>query len=116
MRKIKLSDFLQYGKICLPQKISIDMGLVNTISCNLHCVQLSESLIAVPARAFLEKGWFAVDDNGTLISLTDSDIGQKIVIIDDLHLWFALKQVKYAPQDVFIQLLDAMPRTKKYGF
>lgn len=116
MRKIKLSDFQKFGKICLPQKISIDMGLVNTISCNLHCIPLSESLIAVPAKSFLGKGWFAVDDNGTLISLTDPDIEQKIVIIDDLHLWFALKQVKYDPQGIFIEILDAMPRTKKYGF
>lgn len=116
MKTIKLSDFTANGgRICLPQKISIDMGLVNTILCNLHCVNPSEPLIAISARDFLAKGWLAVDENGTLISLSDSDINKKIVIIHDLHLWVALKQSANS-QDVEIQIQDTMTRTKKYNF
>ncbi|WP_298615250.1 hypothetical protein [uncultured Odoribacter sp.] len=117
MKKVKLSDFInQGGKICLPQKISIDMGYVNTLVCNLHCVSLSEPLTAVSGKDFLAKGWLAVDENGTLISLTDTDIDQKIVIVHDLHLWFALQRYKGNAQDADIVITDTLPRTKKYNF
>ncbi len=49
--------------------------------------------------------------------LMDSDLSQKLVIIDDLNLYFALQQeTLLEDNNVIVEILDDLPRTKRWSF
>ena len=110
-----LEEFKQKGYIlCLPQKIRLDTGLIGKLTCNLHCNANAPMLI--PAKIFLSRGWLAVDDNGDLLSLLDTDIGRKLVLLEDISLYFALQQTRILDSNIAVDILTEMPRGKKWTF
>ena len=49
--------------------------------------------------------------------LMDSDLSQKLVIIDDLNLYFALQQEMLLEDDnVVVEILDDLSRAKRWSF
>ncbi len=102
--------------ICLPQKIRLDTGLIGRLSCNLHCNSNTPTLNLLPAGIFLSKGRLAVDDNGDLISLLDTDIDRKLVVIEDINLYFAIRQSKLSDSEVLVNIQTEMPGNKKWNF
>ena len=49
--------------------------------------------------------------------LMDSDLSQKLVIIDDLNLYFALQQEMLMEDDnVVVEILNDLPRAKRWSF
>lgn len=112
-----LQEFKQKGYIlCLPQKIRLDTGLIGKLTCNLHCNANVPTLHLIPAKNFLLRGWLAVDDNGELISLLDTDIDRKLVLIEDISLYFALQQTKIPDSNIAVDILTEMPRSRKWTF
>lgn len=112
-----LQEFKQKGYIlCLPQKIRLDTGLIGKLTCNLHCSANAPMLHVIPAKTFLSKGWLAVDDNGELISLLDTDIDRKLVLLEDISLYFALQQTRILDSNIVVDILIEMPRGKKWSF
>ena len=112
-----LQELKQKGYIlCLPQKIRLDTGLIGKLTCNLHCNANALMLHVIPAKIFLSRGWLAVDDNGDLISLLDTDIDRKLALIEDISLYFALQQTKLPDSNIVVDILTEMPRGKKWNF
>ena len=108
---ITLQDLKQKGYVlCLPQKIRLDTGFIGKLTCNLHCSANAPMLHVIPAKTFLSKGWLAVDDNGELISLLDTDIDRKLVLLEDISLYFALQQTKILDGNIAVDILTEMPR------
>ncbi|WP_418756913.1 hypothetical protein [Eubacterium ventriosum] len=58
----------------------------------------------------------AVDDNGDLLSLLDTDIGRKLVLLEDISLYFALQQTRILDSNIAVDILTEMPRGKKWTF
>lgn len=100
---------------CLPQKGKVDMGMLGAYQCTLKVQYDMVTLKAIPARLFLSKGWLAVDDNGGLITILDSDLDKKVVVIEDLNLFFAIRQTQEI-ENVWIEIMDDMPRGKRWRF
>ena len=112
-----LEELKQKGYVlCLPQKIRLDTGLIGKLSCNLHCNANALTLHLIPAKIFLSRGGLAVDDNGELISLLDTDIDRKLVLIEDISLYFALQQTKIPDSNIAVDILTEMPRGRKWSF
>ena len=112
-----LQEFKQKGYILrLPQKIRLDTGLIGKLTCNLHCNANAPMLHVIPAKIFLSRGWLAVDDNGDLISLLDTDIDRKLALIEDISLYFALQQTKLPDSNIVVDILTEMPRSRKWTF
>jgi len=112
-----LQELKQKGYVlCLPQKIRLDTGLIGKLTCNLHCNTNAPMLHVIPAKIFLSRGWLAVDDNGELISLLDTDIDRKLALIEDISLYFALQQTKLPDSNIVVDILTEMPRGKKWNF
>lgn len=106
-----LEELKQKGYVlCLPQKIRLDTGLIGKLTCNLHCNANAPTLHVIPAKTFLSKGWLAVDDNGELISLLDTDIDRKLVLLEDISLYFALQQTKILDGNIAVDILTELPR------
>ena len=103
LEELKQKEYI----LSLPQKIRLDTGLIGKLTCNLH---------VIPAKIFLSKGWLAVDDNGELISLLDSDIDRKLALIEDISLYFALQQTRILDSNIAVDILTEMPRGKKWSF
>ncbi len=112
-----LQELKQKGYVlCLPQKIRLDTGLIGKLTCNLLCNANAPILHLIPAKNFLSRGWLAVDDNGELISLLDTDIDRKLVLIEDISLYFALRQTRILDSNIAVDILTEMPRGKKWTF
>jgi len=106
-----LEELKQKGYVlCLPQKIRLDTGLIGKLTCNLHCNANAPMLHVIPAKIFLSKGWLAVDDNGDLLSLLDTDV------LEDISLYFALQQTRILDSNIAVDILTEMPRGKKWSF
>jgi len=101
--------------LCTPKDVKADMGMVGTYKNNLKVCTNQITLNAIPAKLFLEKGRVAVDDNGTHITLLDSDIDKKLVIIEDLNLFIAICQTQQI-QNVWVDILDNPQRSKRWSF
>lgn len=103
--------------LCFPKEVKIDMLLVGTYRCCLK-VPCNEILLnAIYAEPFLRKGYNTTDPNGTLLTLLDSDLDKKLVIIGELNLYFALQQDSLLDSDnVLVEILDEFPRSKKWSF
>ena len=46
-----------------------------------------------------------MDDNGELISLLDMDIDRKLVLLEDISLYFALQQTKLPDSNIVVDIL-----------
>ena len=112
LEELKQKEYI----LSLPQKIRLDTGLIGKLTCNLHCNANAPMLHVIPAKIFLSKGWLAVDDNGELISLLDSDIDRKLALIEDISLYFALQQTRILDSNIAVDILTEMPRSKKWTF
>lgn len=74
-------------------------------------------LEAVSAEVFLKRGYKAADPNGIPVTLLDSDLPKKLVIVEDLNLYFALQQEMLQDDDnVAVEILYDLPRAKKWSF
>ena len=74
-------------------------------------------LEAVSAEVFIRRGYKATDPNGILVTLLDSDLPNKLVIVEDLNLYFALQQEMLLEDDnVVVGILDDLPRAKRWSF
>lgn len=96
---------------CYPQKWKVDMGMIGSYQCALKVYNNTIHLKTIPAVLFLAKGWQAVDDNGYLITLLDSDIDKKLVVIEDLNLYFAIRNSQEMDK-LWIEVLNKMPKEK----
>lgn len=112
LEELKQKEYI----LSLPQKIRLDTGLIGKLTCNLHCNANAPMLHVIPAKIFLSKGWLAVDDNGELISLLDSDIDRKLALIEDISLYFALQQTRILDSNIAVDILTEMPRGKNGVF
>ena len=58
-----------------------------------------------------------IRDNGIPVTLLDSDLPNKLVIVEDLNLYFALQQEMLLEDDnVVVGILDDLPRAKRWSF
>jgi len=102
---------------CLPVKPKVDMTMIGSYRCNLKVYNGEVILEAVNAEVFLRRGYKATDPNGITITLLDSDLPKKLVIVEDLNLYFALQQeILLEDDNVVIEILDDLPRAKKWKF
>ena len=102
---------------CTPVNPKVDMIMVGSYRCNLKIHTGEVMLEAVSAEVFLRRGYKATDPNGILVTLLDSDLSQKLVIIDDLNLYFALQQeTLLEDNNVVVEILDDLPRAKRWSF
>ena len=59
----------------------------------------------------------AIDDNGTPLTLLDQDLSQKLVIIEDLNLFFALQREELIlNNNVWLEVLSNLPKNRKRTF
>lgn len=102
---------------CLPANPKVDMTMIGSYRCNLKVHNGEVMLQAVIAEVFLRRGYKATDPNGIPVTLLDSDLSQKLVIIDDLNLYFALQQeIQLEDNNVIVEILDDLPRAKRWSF
>ena len=102
---------------CTPVNPKVDMIMVGSYRCNLKIHTGEVMLEAVSAEVFLRRGYKATDPNGIIVTLLDSDLSQKLVIIDDLNLYFALQQeTQLEDNNVIVEILDDLPRAKRWSF
>ena len=74
-------------------------------------------LEAVSAEVFLRKGYKAADPDGIPVTLLDSDLPKKLVIVEDLNLYLALQQETLLEDDnVAVEILDNLSRAKRWSF
>ena len=92
---------------CTPVNPKVDMIMVGSYRCNLKIHTGEVMLEAVSAEVFLRRGYKATDPNGIIVTLLDSDLSQKLVIIDDLNLYLALQQEMLMEDDnVVVEILN----------
>lgn len=102
---------------CLPEQIKLNSSVLATYKCALKVCIDRALLKAVPASLFLEKGLLAIDDNGVPLTLLDQDLSQKLVIIDDLNLLFALQKEELILNNyVWLEVLSNLPKNRKWTF
>lgn len=104
-------------QFCLPVNPKVDMMMVGSYRCNLKIHTGEVMLVAVSAENFLRKGYKAADFNGISVTLLDPDLSKKLVIVEDLNLYFALQQEQLLDSvNVMVELLEDLPRGKKWIF
>lgn len=102
---------------CTPVNPKVDMIMVGSYRCNLKIHTGEVMLEAVSAEVFLRRGYKATDPNGIPVTLLDSDLPNKLVIVEDLNLYFALQQEMLLEDDnVVVGILDDLPRAKRWSF
>lgn len=117
MKKLYKDLIRENYVFCLPKEVKIDMQLVGAYRCNLK-VPCNEILLkAVCAEGFLKKGYNATDANGTLLTLLDSNLEKYLVVIEDLNLYFALREDAYLDDNnVWVEILSDLPKSRRYSF
>lgn len=104
-------------QFCLPVNPKVDMMMVGSYRCNLKIHTGEVMLVAVSAENFLRKGYKVADFNGISVTLLDPDLSKKLVIVEDLNLYFALQQEQILDSvNVMVELLEDLPRGKKWNF
>jgi len=74
-------------------------------------------LEAISAEVFLRRGYKATDPDGISVTLLDSDLPKKLVIVEDLNLYLALQQETLLEDDnVVVEILNDLPRAKRWSF
>ncbi len=111
-------EYIDLGYIfCLPEQIKLNSSVLATYQCALKACIGRVLLKAVPASLFLEKGLLAIDDNGTPLTLLDQDLSQKLVIIEDLNLFFALQREELIlNNNIWLEVLSNLPKNRKCTF
>ena len=102
--------------LCLPGQVKLDTGTLGSYLGALKVTTERILLKVVPARLFLERGYTAVDDNGTSLTLLDPDLDRKLVVIGDLNLYFALQQDSSCFEDVWVEVVSELPKGKKWYY
>ena len=101
----------------MPEQIKLNSSVLATYQCALKACIGRALLKAVPASVFLEKGLLAIDDNGTPLTLLDQDLSQKLVIIEDLNLFFALQREELIlNNNIWLEVLSNLPKNRKRTF
>lgn len=100
--------------LCLPGQIKLDAGKLGSYLSVLKVTTERILLKVIPARLFLERGYIAVDDNGTSLTLLDSDLDKKLVVIGDLNLYFALQQDSSYLADAWVEVISEFPKGRKW--
>lgn len=102
---------------CTPVNPKVDMIMVGSYRCNLKIHTGEVMLEAVSAEVFLRRGYKATDPNGISVTLLDSDLSKKLVIVEDLNLYLALQQEMLMEDDnVVVEILNDLPRAKRWSF
>lgn len=102
---------------CTPVNPKVDMMMVGSYRCNLKVHTGGIMLEAVFAEVFLRKGYKAADPDGIPVTLLDSDLPKKLVIVEDLNLYLALQQETLLEDDnVAVEILDNLSRAKRWSF
>lgn len=102
---------------CVPVNPKVDMTMVGAYRCNLKIHAGEITLEAVYAEEFLRKGYKATDPDGYSVTLLDSDLDRKLVIVEDLNLYLALQQEMILKDDnVTVEVLNNLLRTKRWNF
>lgn len=102
---------------CLPANPKVDMMMVGSYRCNLKVHTGEVMLEAVSAEVFLRRGYKATDPDGISVTLLDSDLPKKLVIVEDLNLYLALQQETLLEDDnVVVEILNDLPRAKRWSF
>lgn len=102
---------------CVPVNSKVDMMMVGSYRCNLKVHTGEVMLEAVSAEVFLRRGYRATDPNGISVTLLDSDLPKKLVIVEDLNLYLALQQETLLEDDnVTVEILNDLPRAKRWSF
>lgn len=110
-------ELLSTGHVfCLPEQVKLKPGALWSNLCALKAGNGPIILKAVQARPFLEKGYMAVDDNGIFLTSLDPDLDKKLVVIDDLNLYFALQQDSSCFEDVRVEILSKFPKGRKWYY
>ena len=104
-------------QFCLPVHPKVDMMMVGSYRCNLKVHTGEVMLEAVFAEDFLMKGYKATDLNGIPVTLLDSDLPNKLVVVEDLNLYIALQQEQLLDNPcVLVEVLNDLPRAKRWSF
>lgn len=116
--KKRYKDLIADGyAFCLPKEVKIDTLLVGTYRCSLKIPCNDILLKTVCAESFLKKGYNVTDPNGALLTLLNNDLEKYLVVIEDLDLYFALREDSLLDDDnVWIEVLSDLPRSKRYSF
>lgn len=102
---------------CVPVNPKLDMMMVGAYRCNLKVHTGEVTLEAVYAEDFLKKGYKATDQSGVSVTILDSDLYKKLVIVEDLNLYLALQQEMLLEDDnVTVENLGDLPRAKRWSF
>lgn len=102
---------------CLPANPKVDMTMIGSYRCNLKVHNGEVMLEAVSAEVFLRRGYKATDPDGISVTLLDSDLPKKLVIVEDLNLYLALQQETLLEDDnVVVEILNDLPRAKRWSF
>lgn len=102
---------------CVPVNPKVDMMMVGSYRCNLKVYTGEVTLEAVYAETFLRRGYRAADPNGIPVTLLDSDLPRKLVVVGDLNLYLALRQETLLEDgSVAVEILDNLPRARRWSF
>lgn len=102
---------------CTPVNPKVDMMMVGSYRCNLKVHTREVMLEAISAEVFLRRGYKATDPDGISVTLLDSDLPKKLVIVEDLNLYLALQQETLLEDDnVVVEILNDLPRAKRWSF
>ena len=102
--------------LCLPGQVKLDAGKLGSYLSALKVTTERIQLKVIPARLFLERGYTAVDDNGTSLTLLDLDLDRKLVVTGDLNLYFALQQDSSYLADVWVEVVSELPKGRKWYY
>jgi len=117
MKKIYKQWLTEDYQFCLPVNPRVDMMMVGSYRCNLKVHTREVMLEAVVVEDFLRKGYKATDLNGSSVTLLDSDLPKKLVLIGDLNLYLVLQQDQLLDNHcVMVEVLKDLPRGKKWNF
>ena len=51
-----------------------------------------------------------------MMTLLDTDVDRKLVLLEDISLYFALQQTRILDSNIAVDILTEMPRGRKWNF
>ena len=103
-------------QLCVPELVKLNNGSLGSYLCALKVTTGRIFLRAIPAGTFLERGYMAVDENGTSLTLLDPDLDRKLVVVGDLNLYFALRQDPACLDNVWVEVVSELPKGRKWYY